>query len=116
LKNHVTIFAVLALLLTASSACKKETPSSPQKETPPQVLTPQSGYIDVSFGDTVSLAVGVQLIEGLSLTVLDTSYYNSASPHRMTVGVPYGEEQKWADSLRTYSIVAFASPVYIVSS
>jgi hypothetical protein len=69
--------------------------------------------LDTYFVDTLTRKQAKEFITSLGLTIIDFSRYDSSSPHVGSAGVPIGEEQKWADSLRTYEFIVSVVPIYV---
>ena len=113
-KEHLTFFAFTFVILI-SYGCKKDASTSiqEQKSQPPVAMVAGRDIV-VWFADSVALARAKQFIQDLTLTIYDSSRYDLKIPHELGVQVPLGQELKWSDSLKTFSIVVAASPVYIL--
>jgi hypothetical protein len=115
MKNKLLISVALTFAILISCGCKKDTSTSIQEQTPIKTASIMSGAVVAYFVDSVVQVRAIQFIQNMTLTVIDSSRYNLRSPHELSLQVPVGQELKWTDSLKTFPIIAAASPVYVVN-
>jgi hypothetical protein len=115
MKNKLWFFITFTFLILISCGCKKDTSTSIPEQKPQPVGSISSGAVIVLFADSVAQATAKQFIRNLSLIIIDSSRYDLQSPHELDLKVPVGQEFKWADSLKTFSIVVAAYPVFAIT-
>ena len=101
--NSKTILIVSVSTLEILSS-KDQGSTVPQSQLPitiPGETFYQPGRIEAKFTKTVSRVHADQFVQGFGLSLFDFSDLND-STHIGLIDVPIGEEQLWADTLKTF--------------
>ena len=100
--NLNLLFLLLSFLLQSCSNNDTVVTPSPPYTPPPGYTVYQRGMIEAVFQPTIQKSDAEQFLQGLNLVLLNYSDLNDGT-HLGLVTVPVGQEQKWADSLKTFS-------------